>query len=342
MKIAFLFPGQGAQQVGMGQDLYEAFAAARAVFDRAEQVSQLPLKKLCFEGPQEELSRTDIAQPAIFTVSAAALAALASLMEPAKVEALRPAFMAGLSLGEYTALFAAGMLDFDDAVRLVARRGQAMQAAATAVPSGMVSVMGLDEPAARKLCEAAAGGQVLVCANFNAPGQIVLSGELAACGRAAELAGAHGASGAVGLKVAGAFHSSIMAPAAEQLRQAIQNVAFCAPRAVGPAGKTDPAKPELAQEFASPGVQVIANVDAQPYGGPASAAGKLLAQLTGSVRWQQSVEFLLAQGVERFYEIGPGRVLAGLMRRINRKAAIASLNSQDAIEKLAAVQVAGH
>ena len=333
MKTAFLFPGQGAQQVGMGKDLYESFAAARAVMDRAEAVSQLPLNRLCFEGPESELSRTDIAQPAIFAVSAAALGCLVSLLDPPRLAALRPAFMAGLSLGEYTALFAAGMLSFDDAVRLVTRRGRAMQEAATASPSGMVSVIGLDEPRAQALVAEAAAGAVLTCANFNAPGQIVVSGEQAACERAAQLAPKHGASGAIPLKVAGAFHSPLMEPAARQLREALTSAAF------SPAGtKKACAQDELfqadhAQEFADPAVQVIANVDAQPYPDPSAAPHKLLAQLTQAVRWQQSMEYLLGAGVERFVEIGPGRVLAGLMRRIDRKANITSLNSKESIEK---------
>jgi len=335
MKTGFLFPGQGAQQAGMGKDLYEAFSAARSVFDRAEEVSRLPLKRLCFEGPEEELSRTDIAQPAIFTVSVAALGCLASLLSPDKVAALRPAFMAGLSLGEYTALFAAGMVGFDDALRLVARRGRAMQEAATAVSSGMVSVMGLDESAARRLCRQAAQGQVLTCANFNAPGQIVLSGELSACQRVQDLAGQFGASGAIPLKVAGAFHSPLMQPAAQQLRSALDNVRFQASSVQAGCPQDQAFQVDHAQEFAHPAVQVIANVDAQPYEGPSAAADKLLAQLIGPVRWQQSMEYLLGQGVGRFYEIGPGRVLAGLMRRINRQAAVISLNSKEAIEKLA-------
>lgn len=320
----------------MGKDLYEAFAGAKAVFDRAEQITGLGLKKLCFEGPQDQLNRTDVAQPAIFTVSAALLACMDNLLSPEKVAALRPQFMAGLSLGEYTALYAAGRIDFEDALRLVAKRGAAMQSAATAVPSGMVAVMGLDEAKAIELCKAASDGQVLTCANFNCAGQIVLSGQIDACRRAEAKAGEFGASGAKMLEVAGAFHSAIMQPAADDLAKALEAVTFRVPPSTAPRGdRTDLARASDGQGFAAAGTQVVANVDAAVYGQGGTASQKLLAQLTGPVRWQQSMEYLLAAGVERFYEIGPNRVLAGLMRRINRKAAVINVNSRESLEKLA-------
>ena len=310
MTVAFLFPGQGAQTVGMGRDLYEAFPAAKRVFDLAEETLEMPVKRLCFDGPDEELSRTDVCQPAILTVSAAVLAVMEDLLGPA---APRPGFAAGLSLREYTALLAAGALELPDALRLVARRGSAMQEAAAAADSGMVSVLGLDEQQARSLCEAAAEGQVLTCANFNCPGQIVLSGEKAACERAVERAEEFGASRAVPLNVAGAFHCELMAPAAERLRSALQAVEFRPPS----------------------GATVVANVDAEPYADARGIAGKLLAQLTSPVRWQQSVERLIAQGADEFYEIGPGRVLAGLMRRIDRSHRVTCLNGRESLEALA-------
>jgi [acyl-carrier-protein] S-malonyltransferase len=312
MKTAFLFPGQGAQKVGMGKDLHEAFEPARRVFDLAEAACGMPLKQLCFEGPEEQLARTDVCQPAIFTVSAATLAALADLLGPDKAEAIRPAFMAGLSLGEYTALYAADAIDLQAAVRLVARRGELMQQAAVAVPSAMVSIIGLDEAKVQELVAAAAGGEALSCANFNCPGQIVISGAAAACKRAEAMAGNFGASGAVALNVAGAFHSEIMAPAAPKLAKALS-----------------------AADFRTPRTPVVSNVDAAPVGGPGDIRAKLVGQLTSPVRWQQSVEFLLAAGVEKFYEIGPGRVLAGLMRRISRRADIVSLNSTESVEEAA-------
>ena len=314
-KTAYLFPGQGAQHVGMGHDLYEAYPVARNLFDLAEQATELPLKRLCFEGPQEELSRTDVAQPAIFTVSAAALAVLGEVFSRSGAAAPNPDCVAGLSLGEYTALHAAGAVEFEDALRLVVKRGRAMQEAATSRPGGMVSVLGIEDDRAAELSEAAAGGQVLVCANFNCPGQVVLSGEREACERAAEMAAEFGASGAVPLDVAGAFHSPLMAPAAEQLREAVDSTAFRPPR-----------------------MPVVANATAEPYDDPDLAAPLLLRQLTSSVRWRQSMEWLLAAGVERFYEIGPGRVLAGLMRRIDRKTRVKCLNTRTAIEELAGTE----
>jgi len=316
MKIAFLFPGQGAQAVGMGKDLYDAFAPAREVFDRAESVTGLPIKRLCFDGPEDELSRTDNAQPAIFTVSAALLACLRERL-PGPV---RPAFMAGLSLGEYTALYAADCIDFEDALRLVKLRGAAMQSAATAVRSGMVAVIGLDEAKVNELCQAAAQGEPLVAANFNSPGQIVVSGAQAACERAEAMAKDFGASGATSLKVAGAFHSPIMAPAADQLGLALDGVVFRAPRGLG-------------LGLAGEDVEIVSNVEASPYGCLCRTRTLLMTQLTSGVRWQQSMEFLLGQGVTKFYEIGPGRVLAGLMRRIHRKAEVVTINGRESLEK---------
>lgn len=296
----------------MGQDLFQAFPASRRVFELAEQAAGLPLQRLCFSGPEDELARTDVCQVAIFTVSAAILAALGEALGAEKLARFQPAYMAGLSLGEYTALYAADAVDLAPAIELVRRRGQLMQQAATAVPSGMVALIGLDEPKARELCEAAAQGQALVCANFNCPGQIVISGQIDACKRAEAMAKDFGASNAVLLKVAGAFHSQIMQPAAQELGKALATTVFRQPR-----------------------YPVVSNVDAQPYTATEQISPKLLAQLVSPVRWQQSMEFLLAQGIQTFYEIGPGRTLAGMMRRIHRKAEVVSLNSVQALEKLA-------
>ena len=296
----------------MGQELCEAFAPAVDIFDRAEAITGMPIRKLCFEGPQEVLDRTDNAQPCIFTVSAATLAVMDSILSTQQKRDIAPNCMAGLSLGEYTALYAASAVDFETALKLVTRRGQAMQAAAEQQPSSMLCVLGVDETQATELCNAAADGQTLTCANFNYPGQVVLSGGVEACLRAAELARQFGASGTVTLSVAGAFHSDYMAPAAENLSVALANVSF-----------------------AIPTVPVVSNVDAKPHDDAERIAEKLLAQLVSPVRWRQSMEGLLEDGVERFFEIGPGRVLAGLMRRIHRRANFTSLNSQKAVEKLA-------
>ena len=290
----------------MGKDLYDASAAARDLFDRAEAASGLPLKTLCCEGPEERLNRTDVAQPAIFTVSAVLLDALRQ-----SPDAPAPDVAAGLSLGEYTALYAAGAMDFETGVKLVAKRGELMQQAATATPSGMVCVLGLDEAKAEALCQAAAEGQVLTCANFNCPGQIVLSGQTDACERAAQLAERFGASGAVALKVAGAFHSALMVPAAEQFQAVLAEV-----------------------DFAVPAVPVVANVDAAPFADASQIKQKLLSQLTSPVRWQQSMEYLLEAGAQSLYEIGPGCVLAGLMRRIDGKIKVVNLNTYRAVEDL--------
>lgn len=313
-KRAFLFPGQGAQFVGMGQDIYQAFRAARDIFDRSEAVTALPIKKLCFEGPKEQLDRTDIAQPAIFTVSAAMLGVMNEMVPP-EVR-IKPDVCAGLSLGEYTALYAAGAMDFETALKLVARRGELMQQAAVARPSGMLAVIGLDEQQARRLCEAASEGQVLTCANFNCPGQIVLSGEKDACQRAAAMAEQFGAKAVTPLKVAGAFHSEIMAPAGKEFAKTLPNV-----------------------HFSRLNCPVIANVDATEYSAAGDIPKKLLGQLTGAIRWEQSMRVLLGDGVEMFYEIGPGKVLGGLMRRINRKVRVTPVNSTEAVERLTATEL---
>ena len=296
----------------MGLELCQAYPAAADIFDRAEAVTGMPIRKLCFEGPQEVLDRTDNAQPCILTVSAATMAVMDNVLTDSQKQNIAPSSMAGLSLGEYTALYAAGTIDFATVLTLVMKRGQAMQAAAEAQRSGMLCVIGVDEAKASELCQAAAGDQVLTCANLNCPGQVVISGGVEACLRAAELAGQYGASGSVALNVAGAFHSEYMAPAAEDLSKALADVDFVA--------STTP---------------VISNVDAQPHADADQIAQKLLTQLVSPVRWQQSMQALLDDGVERFFEIGPGRVLAGLMRRIHRRVDFTCINSQKAVEKLA-------
>lgn len=299
MQSAAIFPGQGAQTVGMGRDVYDSSSRARGVFDRANEILGFDLAKLCFDGPTEQLEKTDIQQPAIFTVSVA--------LWEAFIEAggRRDQFsrMGGLSLGEYTALHVAGAFEFDAALRLVRRRGELMQAAAEASPSGMVSLVGADEQVAGELCDKVRGHDILAPANFNCPGQIVIAGHLSACDRAIEVAETFGCR-AVPLAVAGAFHTPLMAPAAEELATALAETTI---------------KP--------PGLPVIANVDGAYHGDADGVRTSLIQQLTRPVRWQRGVERMIADGVERFVEIGPGRVLSGLMRKINRKVATANIRS---------------
>ena len=293
----------------MMSDLAQASPAAREVFERADEQLGYRLSDICFNGPADRLDETEISQPAMFVCSVAAWQAMReALGDNAPVATV----CAGLSLGEYTALHVAGAIDFPSALDLVSKRGKFMQESARSNPGGMVSILGLDEQRVRELCSTAAEGEVLTLANFNCPGQIVISGHIDACNRAVELSREFGASGAIPLKVAGAFHSSFMAEAAGKLAEAIEQVKIDAPK-----------------------IPVIANVDASPYHDADSIKEKLVRQMTEPVLWEQSMRRLLDQGVERFYEIGPGRVLAGLMRRINRRIRVESINSADALAKLA-------
>lgn len=287
---AVIFPGQGAQSVGMGRELAAASPKARAVYDRANQVLGFDLARLCFEGPAEKLEQTDIQQPAIFVTSVAFFEAFVEA--GGSIKNFQRA--GGLSLGEYSALHAAGAIAFDDCLRLVQRRGQLMQEAAVARPSGMVSLVGADAEKATAVCDAARGDDVLSPANFNCPGQIVIAGTKAACERAVAVADQHGCR-AVPLAVAGAFHTAIMAPAAEGLRTMLEKTPISAP-----------------------GIPVISNVDALYHGDASAIRASLVRQLTQPVRWQQCVEKMAADGSDRFVEFGPGRVLTGLMRKIDR------------------------
>lgn len=310
MKTAFLFPGQGAQSVGMGKDIFESVPAAQEVFARANDILGLDLQRVCFDGPAEELNTTALSQPAIFTVSAALVEALRS--NPATAH-IKPTACAGLSLGEYTALYAAGAMDFADALRLVQQRGQAMQAAADASDGSMVSLIGLGQAEVQKLCEEAAQGQTLQPANFNCPGQIVVSGSTEACERAQTLAPQHGAIKAIRLEVAGAFHTDMMAPAGQTLGASLESTVLSDPYPV----------------------QVLSNVTADYYPDAESVRLGLVKQLTSAIRWQGCMERLLSEGVETFYEIGPGRVLTGLMRRINRKTRVTNVSTLASLQALA-------
>lgn len=307
MKTAVLFTGQGAQSVGMGKDIAAVSPAAAAVFEQANTIVGYDLRAICFEGPAEKLEQTDIQQPAIFTTSVAIWRAL----NDGKDVCEAPVAMAGLSLGEYTALYAAGAVAFEDALRLVKRRGELMQMAAQLKASGMVTALGLDLPAVERVCAGAASAGIIGPANFNCPGQIVLSGEKSACEAAAKLIEAEGGR-AIPLKVAGAFHSALMKPAADGLAEMLESTSFHSPR-----------------------VPVLANVNCEYHTQAANIRRWLADQLTQPVRWQASMERLIAEGIERFIEIGPGRVLTGLMKKISRQAPVVNISTADALQQAA-------
>jgi [acyl-carrier-protein] S-malonyltransferase len=306
MQTTFLFPGQGAQFVGMGKDVAEQFPAAKAIFDKANKIAGFDLAKICFEGPPERLNTTTMSQPAIFTVSAAILEAMRTNPPTA---GLKPDATAGLSMGEYTALYAAGLISFEDALLLVKKRGETMQAAADASSGGMVAIIGLDEEKTRALCAEASQRELLEPVNFNCPGQIAISGTKTACERAEKLAEKYGAMKTVRLEVAGAFHTAMMSPAAKALAEAL--------------AKTKTTEPADAK--------VIANINADYYTSAAQIRDGLTKQLVQPIYWQKCVERLLADGCDTFYEIGPGKVLTGLMRRINRKANIVNFSTADSL-----------
>jgi len=309
LKTAFLFPGQGAQVVGMGAEIAQSFAVAAEVFEKANDIVGFDLSGICFEGPAERLNSTTISQPAIFVTSAAILEVLRTNPPTNSISA---DVTAGLSLGEYTALYAAGLISFEDALVLVQKRGQAMQAAADATDGAMVSIIGLDEENVRQLCTEAAEGELIVPVNFNCPRQIVVSGSISACERAEQLAEKYGAIKAVRLEVAGAFHTEMMSSAAKRLKEALSDCQIL-----------EPSK-----------IKTIANINAEYYESSPKVAEGLIKQLTCPILWQKCMERLLADGVEKFYEIGPGRVLAGLMRRINRKIKVVNVSNLLAIEEL--------
>jgi [acyl-carrier-protein] S-malonyltransferase len=294
-KTAFLFPGQGAQAVGMGRRAFEQLPAARTLFDQASELLGYDLPQLCFEGPAEKLDSTVYSQPALFVCSLAGLEILRS-ESPEIVEACQAA--AGLSLGEYTAIVFAEAMEFAAALEVVRRRGEAMQAAADAQPSGMVSILGLSEEQVAAVCDEVRGeNEVLQIANHLCPGNIAVSGDAAACQRLADAAAAAGAMRTVSLAVAGAFHTSLMQPAVERLEAALASVPMQTGR-----------------------IPVVSNVDGRPHVEPEEIRQLLVQQVVSPVRWEASMRFLLNNGFDTFYEVGPGRVLRGLMKRIDRKA----------------------
>lgn len=303
-KVAYVFPGQGSQSVGMGKDLYEALDSVKALFKQADDAISFPISGLCFEGPEEELRKTVNAQPALVLVSIACLTAAQELAG----KALPPAeFMAGHSLGEYTALAAAGVVDFATAVYLSRERGRLMYDAGLKEPGTMAAVLGLEQMVVEEICRQAG----VAIANVNCPGQLAISGSAGNIARASEMAKAKGASRVVPLQVSGAFHSPLMQPAVEGMQTALSKVSF-----------RDPAVP------------IIANVTAEPLTYGTQIKGELLKQLTSPVQWQRSVEYMLGKGTKAFYEIGPGKVLAGLIRRINRETEIENLGDLASIKAL--------
>ncbi|TQV80682.1 ACP S-malonyltransferase [Denitrobaculum tricleocarpae] len=294
MSRAFVFPGQGSQAVGMGKDLAEAFPVAREVFEEVDDALGQHLAKLMFEGPIEELTLTENAQPALMAVS---LAVVRVLEAEAGIDlADKAAFVAGHSLGEYSALAAAGTFTLSDAARLLKLRGQAMQRAVPVGEGAMAAVLGLDLDVVREVAEEAAQGEVCAPANDNAPGQVVVSGHAAAVERAIELAKERGAKRSLLLPVSAPFHCSLMAPAAEEMKEALDKVSLQAPK-----------------------MSLVANVTASSVNDPEAIRRLLVEQVTGAVRWRESVLYLKGQGVATLVELGAGKVLAGLTRRVDRE-----------------------
>ncbi|UOF89224.1 ACP S-malonyltransferase [Fodinisporobacter ferrooxydans] len=305
MTTAFLFPGQGSQFVGMGKTAYDQFSEARTIFEQADAALGFSLSNICFEGPEDQLKLTYYTQPAILTTSIA-------LLQLVQSRGIVCSLAAGHSLGEYSALVAAGALSFADAVRLVHARGRFMDEAVPAGQGAMSAVMGMERSELANVCaEASIGSEAVELANINCPSQIVISGTAAAVERAGKLAGERGARRVIPLVVSGPFHSSLMRPAADRLAQTLQNVAV-----------------------ADAKFPVVANVSAQPIRQAEAIKRFLVEQVYSSVLWEDSIRTMLAQGVNRFVEIGPGTVLAGLVKKIDRSVQVISIQEPNDIEKL--------
>jgi [acyl-carrier-protein] S-malonyltransferase len=300
---AFLFPGQGSQVVGMGKDLFERFPVARKTFDEADDALGKKLSQLCFEGPEDQLRLTENTQPAILTVSVAAWRVL-------EEKGIKPAFVAGHSLGEYSAHVAAGTISFADAVRTVRNRGKYMQEAVPVGTGAMAAILGMSLDAVGEVCGNAAQGQVCEPANINSPDQIVISGHTAAVERAVKLAQERGAKRAILLPVSAPFHCSLMKPAQERLAVDLQKL-----------------------EFAAPKIPVVCNVYAKPVEDAESSREALVRQVTGSVNWSDSMQLLISRGIQTFVEVGPGKVLCGLMRQIDRSKKCVNVEDEASLQK---------
>ncbi|MFA4993292.1 MAG: ACP S-malonyltransferase [Candidatus Omnitrophota bacterium] len=300
--VGFLFAGQGSQYVGMGKDLYESFLEAAKVFDRAEELLGFELKRICFDGPEETLKSTNVSQPAIVTASIAAYEVFKTKSN------LVPSFAAGLSLGEYSALIAAGSLTFDDGIRLIQKRGQIMEEASRKHPGKMAAVLELPLETLRDIC-LKSGAEI---ANLNCPGQVVITGKAEAVNQAMELCSQAGAKRVIPLEVSGGFHSSLMSEASVELKLVLDNIPVSEPK-----------------------IPVISNYTAQPQYKVGQIIENLVHQIRGSVRWEESMRFILSQGVTNFIEFGPGKVLKGLMRRIDSNAQVTNIEKTADIEQLA-------
>jgi [acyl-carrier-protein] S-malonyltransferase len=301
--VAFLFPGQGSQSVGMGRELAAMYPVAQHTFDEADEALGYKLSQLCFEGPEEKLRMTEVTQPAILTVSVACYRVLESI-------GLLPSAVAGHSLGEYSAHVAAGTLTFADAVRTVRNRGKYMQEAVPAGQGAMAAILALAADQVRAACEEAAQGEVCQPANINSPDQVVISGNKAAVERAAEICKAKGAKRAVMLPVSAPFHCALMQPARDRLAVDLQ-----------------------ALQFEDPAVPVMCNVDAAPVTTADAARNALIRQVTGAVRWYESIRNLIASGIGDFVEVGPGKVLTGLMRQIDRTPHATNVEDEASLQK---------
>jgi [acyl-carrier-protein] S-malonyltransferase len=301
--IAFLFPGQGSQAIGMGKELAEKYPIARRTFDEADEALGYKISKLCFEDPEDQLRLTEITQPAILTASVAAYRML-------NEKGIKPNFVAGHSLGEYSAHVAAGTFSFADAVRTVRNRGKYMQEAVPVGVGAMAAILGMDLDKIIAICTDAAQGEICEPANINSPGQIVISGHAGAVERAIKLAEERGAKKAVSLPVSAPFHCSLMKPAQDRLAADLQ-----------------------ALQFKNPNIPVVCNVDATSIIDAERSRDALIRQVTGSVKWEQSVRLLIDQGVQTFVEVGPGKVLWGLMRQIDRTKTCLNVGDEASLQK---------